>query len=206
MNIERRSIYNDKIEVRESEEGGFLIEGIAALVDKDNDMGWYIERVERGAFETRLNDDVRFLINHDPNLILARTKSGTGELFTDNNGNLCYRYRTPNRSYANDLADAIRSGDIDQSSYAFTIDSEAWSVRDDGKEVRTIKRYKQLYDVSPVTYPADPDTNVAKRSFDAHKENIIKNEVSSDLINEDQHKLYKIQAEQRNRRLQMLNY
>lgn len=170
MNIEKRTITNKNIEVREAEEGGYVIEGIAAMVDKDNDMGWYVERIERGAFDGRLNDDVRFLINHDPNLILARTKSGTGELFTDNDGNLCYRYTTPNRTYAKDLADAIRSGDIDQSSYAFTIDDQEWEERADGKEVRTIKKYARLYDVSPVTYPADPDTSVAKRSYEMTKQ------------------------------------
>jgi len=170
MNIEKRTITSTNIEVREAEEGGYVIEGIAAMVDKDNDMGWYIERIERGAFDGRLNDDVRFLINHDPNLILARTKSGTGELFTDNDGNLCYRYTTPNRTYAKDLADAIRSGDIDQSSYAFTIDEQDWQERADGKEVRTIKKYARLYDVSPVTYPADPDTSVAKRSYEMTKQ------------------------------------
>jgi len=170
MNIEKRTITSTNIEVREAEEGGYVIEGIAAMVDKDNDMGWYIERIERGAFDGRLNDDVRFLINHDPNLILARTKSGTGELFTDDIGNLCYRYTTPNRTYAKDLADAIRSGDIDQSSYAFTIDEQDWQERADGKEVRTIKKYARLYDVSPVTYPADPDTSVAKRSYEMTKQ------------------------------------
>jgi HK97 family phage prohead protease len=170
MNIEKRTITSTNIEVREAEEGGYVIEGIAAMVGKDNDMGWYIERIEPGAFDGRLNDDVRFLINHDPNLILARTKSGTGELFTDDNGNLCYRYTTPNRTYAKDLADAIRSGDIDQSSYAFTIDEQDWEERADGKEVRTIKKYARLYDVSPVTYPADPDTSVAKRSYEMTKQ------------------------------------
>ena len=164
MEKEIRYTLDKNVEVRENDNGGYVIEGVAALVNKDNDMGWYIERIEQGAFDERLNDDVRFLYNHDANMILARTKSGTGELFLDDAGNLNYRYVTPNRSYAKDLADAIRSGDIDQSSYAFTIDLEDWETREDGREVRTIKKYKRLYDVSPVTYPADPDTSVAKRS------------------------------------------
>ena len=167
MEKEIRYTLDKNVEVRENDNGGYVIEGVAALVNKDNDMGWYIERIEQGAFDGRLNDDVRFLYNHDANMILARTKSGTGELFLDDAGNLNYRYVTPNRTYAKDLADAIRSGDIDQSSYAFTIEDEAWETRSDGKEVRTIKKYKQLFDVSPVTYPADPDTSVAKRSREA---------------------------------------
>lgn len=167
MEKEIRYTLDKNVEVRENDNGGYVIEGVAALVNKDNDMGWYIERIEQGAFDGRLNDDVRFLYNHDANMILARTKSGTGELFLDDAGNLNYRYITPNRTYAKDLADAIRSGDIDQSSYAFTIEDEAWETRSDGKEVRTIKKYKQLFDVSPVTYPADPDTSVAKRSREA---------------------------------------
>ena len=197
MNIEKRTITSTNIEVREADEGGYIIEGIAAMVDKDNDMGWYVERIERGAFDGRLNDDVRFLINHDPNLILARTKSGTGELFTDDNGNLCYRYKTPNRTYAKDLADAIRSGDIDQSSYAFTIEDQEWQNRSDGREVRTIKKYAQLYDVSPVTYPADPDTSVAKRSHDEAMKD-AKKEQKTDEFNE-------LDAKYRDRRLSLIS-
>jgi len=184
MKKETRYTLDNHVEVRETETG-YIIEGIAALVDKDNDMGWFIERIERGAFDGRLQDDVRFLVNHDPNLILARTKSGTGELFLDDSGNLCYRYETPNRTYARDIADAIKSGDIDQSSYAFTIDEDDWSTREDGKEVRSIKRYKQLYDVSPVTYPADPDTTVAKRSHDAIKKDEKPTEEKVFIINRD---------------------
>jgi HK97 family phage prohead protease len=182
MEIEKRYITTENVEVRENESGGYIIEGVAALIEKDNDMGWYIERIERGAFDGRLNDDVRFLVNHDPNLILARTKSGTGELFLDDDGNLNYRYETPNRTYARDIADAIRSGDIDQSSYAFTIEDEVWETRSDGKEVRTIKKYKRLFDVSPVTYPADPDTSVAKRSHEALKQEDKKEEKENKFI------------------------
>jgi uncharacterized protein len=182
MEIEKRYITTENVEVRENESGGYIIEGVAALIEKDNDMGWYIERIERGAFDGRLNDDVRFLVNHDPNLILARTKSGTGELFLDDDGNLNYRYETPNRTYARDIADAIRSGDIDQSSYAFTIEDEVWETRSDGKEVRTIKKYKRLFDVSPVTYPADPDTSVAKRSHEALKQEDKKDEKENKFI------------------------
>lgn len=186
MEKEIRYTLDKNVEVRENDNGGYVIEGVAALVNKDNDMGWYIERIEQGAFDERLNDDVRFLYNHDANMILARTKSGTGELFLDDAGNLNYRYVTPNRTYAKDLADAIRSGDIDQSSYAFTIDDEVWETRSDGKEVRTIKKYKQLYDVSPVTYPADPDTSVAKRSREAlNQENKKEDKENKFIINRD---------------------
>jgi HK97 family phage prohead protease len=83
---------------------------------------------------------VRALINHDPNLVLARTKSKTLDLFTDKKGNLAYKFKTPNRSYAKDLEDAVKSGDIDQSSFAFRVAEEKWEWRDDNEDLKKDRR------------------------------------------------------------------
>jgi phage head maturation protease len=81
-----------------------------------------------------------------------------------------YSYKTPDRTYAKDLQDAIRTGDVTGSSFGFSIEDEEWvwaNKRTDGgkKDLRIIKKLKRLYDVSPVTYPAYQDTSVAKRSM-----------------------------------------
>ena len=55
-------------------------------------------------------------------------------------------------------------GDIDQSSFGFTVDTDKWEERDNIL-VRTISKVRQLFDVSPVTYPAYPDATVALRSL-----------------------------------------
>lgn len=152
---------------RNEDEG--VIKGMAARVGKSYSMGWFEERIEPGAFDDTLGDDVRVLYNHDDNMVLGRTKSGTAKIYLDEDGNLMYEYKTPNRSYAKDLEDAINVGDVDQSSFAFVIEDEEWRSEGD-KEIRSIKKIKRLYDVSPVTYPANPDTSVAKRSYEAIKE------------------------------------
>jgi len=166
MNKEIR-ITTSQLKRAEGEEGEIV--GMAARVGKGYNMGWFEERIEPGAFDNTLGDDVRVLFNHDGNMVLGRTKSGTAKIWTDDEGNLMYSYKTPNRSYAKDLEDAIRTGDVDQSSFAFVIEDDEWKT-EEGKEVRVIKKIGQLYDVSPVTYPANPDTSVAKRSYEAIKE------------------------------------
>lgn len=163
---ERRHITH-KVEYRADDEGS-TIEGVAAVVNKRTDLGYFEEEIMPGAFDNVMNDDVRALFNHDPNFPLARSVDGQGtlKLSIDDNGDLRYSYKTPNRTYAKDLDDAIRSGDVSQSSFAFSIEEETWIERDGKPELRQINKVKRLYDVSPVTYPAYQDTSVAKRSFD----------------------------------------
>lgn len=174
---ERRYFEPQITEIRAEDKGSGLVEGIAAVVGVETDMRWYNEKIERGAFDDVMNDDVAALFNHDPNFVLARSKEGKGtlELFLNNNGDLGYRYITPERSYARDLLDAIKSGDISKSSFAFTIESEEWvfATKENGMDMdlRIIKKLSRLFDVSPVTYPAYPSTDVAARSLKKHKPN-----------------------------------
>lgn len=151
-----------------------VIEGYAAVFNKRADLYWFKEEILPGAFDDVLNDDVRCLFNHNPNYILARSKDGKGTLTLsiDNKG-LKYSYSTPNRSYAKDLEDAIESGDVTQSSFAFQASEVIWhdaTEENDDKELRQIKKISKIYDVSPVTYPAYHDAEVAKRSYENHKE------------------------------------
>lgn len=168
---ERRFIA-PKIEVREDGDNK-EIRGQAAIVDSWTDLGWYEEKLEKGAFDDVLKDDVRALFNHDSNLILARSINGKGtlKLSTTKEGHLSYSYSTPNRSYAKDLEDAIKAGDVSQSSFAFTVKEEKWefATRENKleKDRRTIIKLERLFDVSPVTYPAYQDTTVAARSKEA---------------------------------------
>jgi HK97 family phage prohead protease len=173
-NVERRFL-SPQIEMRE--DGGIkTIEGIAAVVNKNTNLGWFEERVAPGAFDDVLNDDVVALFNHDPNFPLARTTAkgdGKLELFLNENGDLGYRFNIPNTTAGRDLAENIRLEVISKSSFAFTIDKEEWlnANKAEGRDndVRVIKKLKRLYDVSPVTYPAYNDTAVAARSLEKIK-------------------------------------
>jgi HK97 family phage prohead protease len=160
-NIEKRVF-----EIRmDGETESRTVAGYAAVFNKDSqDLGGFTERIASGAFAAALKvSDVRALFNHDPNHILARNTSGTLRLLEDENG-LRYEFDAPNTTLGNDLLEMIRRGDVNQSSFGFTVEDDSWEERD-GKVYRTIKQVKRLYDVSPVTYPAYPDATVAVRSM-----------------------------------------
>lgn len=168
--VERRAI-GEVLEVRASENGKKKIGGYALKWGKRYNMGWFTEEIHRDALKGADLGDVRALLNHDPNFVLGRTTAGTLRLTEDETG-LRYEIDLPDTQAARDLAVSIERGDISQSSWGFTLrvdeDStgDEWK-RDGGKDHRTIKSVRQVFDVSPVTFPANPDTEVAKRSYDA---------------------------------------
>ena len=162
--IERRFTLQP-VETRDQEAGdGRTVEGYAAVFETPYDMGPFIERVERSAFDSALEDsalDVVALFNHDQNQILARTGAGL-ELWTDDTG-LKYRFNLGEQSYAQDLAISIRDGLVSQSSFAFSIESDSWDTTEEGRDRRTIQQVR-LHDISPVVTPASPTTTATIRS------------------------------------------
>ena len=130
------------------------------------DLGGFKERIKQGAFAKTIKDgDVRLLFNHDPNFILARTANGTMTLQEDRKG-LEFTASLPNTTYANDLKESIKRGDISQNSFGFRTINDKWKISDDKNELdeRTLTEVK-LFDVSPVTFPAYPQTSVKVRSI-----------------------------------------
>lgn len=160
-NSERRYI---PTEIRAKEDSRY-IEGYAVVFNKDSEnLGGFIERVDPSALDDVLNDDTVALLNHDQNFVLARNGI-TLKLSKDKTG-IKYGFDAPNTTAGNDLLENVRLGNISKSSFAFTVEKDSWEVKDDGPDVRTILKVKRLYDVSPVTYPAYPDTTVAARSHE----------------------------------------
>jgi uncharacterized protein len=144
------------------------------------------EIVRPGAFTRAIKkkQDVRALFNHDSNFVLGRTKSGTLSLEEDAKG-LLSRITPPDTQAARDLLTSIKRGDVTGMSFAFT-PTRAKKVKqteqngvitiENGGE-RITQRYEgdtlieerelldlDLYDVSPVTYPAYAGTDVDMRS------------------------------------------
>ncbi len=101
--------------------------------------------------------------------MLGRTTSDTLKLSVDERG-LKYELKLGNQSYAKDLAESMRRGDISQSSFAFTIERESWQ-----DDLRTVEEVRGLYDVSVVTVPAYAEASAtirAKESCGCKKEEI----------------------------------
>lgn len=138
------------------------VEGYAALYETPSiDLGGFREVIRRGAFERALrgNADVRALINHDPSLLLGRTRAGTLTLDDDERG-LRATIMLPDTSYARDLVELLKRGDISQMSFAFRVRREQWSRDNTLREVIDV----DLYDVSIVTYPAYEETSAQLRA------------------------------------------
>ncbi len=172
------------IETRMEEGETMNVVGHASVYNTmSEDLGGFREIIAPGAFDDVLENDVRALINHDGNLILARTTSGTLKLSTDEKG-LKYEFDMPETSYGKDLAISMKRGDVTQSSFAFTVENDNWETKD-GMDVRTITKVKRLFDVSPVTYPAYPDADdlvIAKRSLSVYKEKQERLNEEKDLV------------------------
>jgi uncharacterized protein len=175
MKQERRTFTGTVIARSEGENMPKEIGGIAAVINSVTDLGYFEEVIERGAFDNALNKeyDIRCLFNHEAELILGRTKANTCNVFVNADGNLEYTwvpdYENPTHM---SVVRSIMRGDITQSSFAFTIKEQNWSESSKygsmGK--RSITVIEDLYDVSPVTYPAYADTEADARSIVAMRD------------------------------------
>ena len=163
--MEKRSI---NFELRAKPESRTIF-GTATVFNSSYDMGWYDEEMSSDSLNEADMKDVVALFNHDMNMVLARTSSGTLKLNVTGNA-MEYEFEAPNTTLGNDLLEMVKRGDVYQSSFAFTVEAEDWQERSGMKPKRVIRSIKKVYDVSPVTYPANPDTMVAKRSYDATKQ------------------------------------
>lgn len=152
-----------------------IVEGYALRFNKlSNDLGGFVEEISPEALKEADLSDVRCLIDHDSSKVLGRTTSETLELNVDDEG-LYFRCQLPNTTYAKDLYENIRLGNISNCSFGFILDEEdgdSFEKREDGLFKRTLRKIRSLFDVSIVTYPAYNDTDVAPalRSIEAIKE------------------------------------
>jgi HK97 family phage prohead protease len=177
MEIERRDFAfeeENELIVESRADGRAAIIGYAAVYNRLSlDLGGFREEILPGAFDKILNrqrgkGDVVALFNHDSNIVLGRSSSGTLELSSDEKG-LKYVV-TPPVSRA-DVLELIQRRDVRGSSFAFTVEpkNESFRTGEDGKAIRQIREVSGLYDVGPVLNPAYPSTSasVAMRSYEA---------------------------------------
>ena len=157
-----------KLEVRATPDGGATLEGYATVYNYAYDLGGgpsqggFTEIIASGAAAKSAGEaDVRLLVNHD-GIPLARTKSGTMTLQSDDIGLRVSAQLDPSNPMAASLRSAMERGDMDQMSFAFKVIRDSWDAQYD---VRTIHEVK-LYDVSVVTYPASAATVAKIRSED----------------------------------------
>ena len=163
--IERRYLATELRVERRADGQTPKIVGYAVVWDALSVELWgFREKVVKGAFADSLaaGDDVRALWQHDVNWVMGRTKSGTLRLLEDDHG-LAVEIDPPDTEIMRAFITSIERHDVDQMSFAFRATDDRWDIDANEQYVRTVLRAK-LYDVSPVTYPAYPSTEVGLRA------------------------------------------
>lgn len=165
--IERRSLTIGELRVSEGgEDGPPQITGYAAIFDaQSEDLGGFREVIRRGAFAKTIQEaDIRALWNHAPEYPLGRNRAGTLDLEEDDRG-LAFTLIPPDTQYARDLLVSMRRGDVNQMSFGFEAIQDEWTEppAGGGLPIRTLVEVR-LYDVSPVTFPAYPQTSAEVRA------------------------------------------
>lgn len=163
-------------ELRADDAGAQRLIGHAAVFNSlSDDLGGFRELIKPGAFARSLEGepDIRALLNHDTARVLGRTRAGTLKLTEDDAG-LRVEIEPPDTSYARDLMVSVGRGDITQMSFGFMVRAggQEWSEDDEGRITRTLTDL-ELFEVSPVTFPAYPQTDIAARSLEQWRQSAL---------------------------------
>jgi hypothetical protein len=155
---------------RESES---IITGRPIVYGTRTDLGWFDEIIDAGALDNTDLTDVRFLVNHDLSKIpLARSRNNninsTMQLQRNENGlDITARIDIKNNADAAALDSAVKRGDISGMSFMFFVDGEAWEDLESEHPTRHVTAISRVVEVSAVTFPAYPTTEIYARSNEA---------------------------------------
>ena len=171
--LERRS-YSFEIRAEETENGERIITGRPIVYNSRTDLGWFDEIIEDGALDEADLTDIRFLVNHNREMIpLARSRRNNGnstmKLTPDLQGLLIdfVKLDVENNSTSRALYSAVGRGDITGMSFMFSVDDEQWEDLESDHPTRHIKKIGSVVEVSAVTFPAYESTEIYARSKEA---------------------------------------
>lgn len=163
--------FNFEVRAEENEEHGHFLTGRPIVFGQRTDLGWYDEVIERGALDTTDLKDVRFLVNHNTDMIpLARSRNNnensTMQMSVDEDGMVIrVDLDTENNSDAKSLYSAVSRGDVSGMSFMFTVSGDSWEDVDTDHPVRHVRSIRQVMEVSAVTFPAYSQTSIQARGL-----------------------------------------
>lgn len=163
--------FSFEVRAEENEEHGHFLTGRPIVYNSRTDLGWYDEIIESGALDGTDLRDVRFLINHNTDMIpLARSRNNTDnstmQMIVDSDGmGIRVDLDTENNAEAKSLYSAVSRGDISGMSFMFTVDSDAWDDIESEHPTRTIRAIEKVFEVSAVTFPAYEATSITARGL-----------------------------------------
>jgi len=163
--------FNFEVRADRNEEHGSHLTGTPIVFDERTDLGWYDEIIDKDALaETDLRD-VRFLVNHNTDMIpLARSRNNnensTMQLSVGDNGmNIRVDLDTENNADSRALYSAVERGDISGMSFMFSVDRDEWDDLESEHPVRRVLSIGRVFEVSAVTWPAYEATSIQARGL-----------------------------------------
>jgi HK97 family phage prohead protease len=171
QNKDNRTIraFNFNIETREDEENRGILEGRAIVYNSETDLGYFREIIESGALKNTNLKDVRFLVNHNTDMIpLARSRNNnensTMQLIPDDEGlRIRVKLDIENNTDAAALYSAVKRGDVSGMSFMFNVRGEKWEDENTDSPLRRVTDIEQVFEVSAVTFPAYEETDINAR-------------------------------------------
>lgn len=161
--------FSFEIRAEHDEKNGDYIEGRPIVYGSRTDLGYFDEIIENGALVQTDLKDVRFLVNHNTDMIpLARSRNNnansTMQMTVDEKGmHIRVNLDTENNAEAKSLYSAVKRGDISGMSFMFIIEDEEWEGLDTDHPLRRITKIRQVLEVSAVTFPAYEETELSAR-------------------------------------------
>ena len=175
--VELRS-FNFEVRAQQDEERGSYLEGTPIVYEEWTDLGWYDEKIADGALADTDLKDVRFLVNHNTDMIpLARSRNNnensTMQMSVEDGVGMHIRVHldTENNAEAKALYSAVQRGDISGMSFMFLVDGDSWEEIESDHPRRTITEIKKVMEVSAVTFPAYEQTSISTRGLDEALDN-----------------------------------
>ena len=163
--------FDFEVRAEENEEHGHFLTGRPIVYGQRTNLGWYDEIIEHGALDLTDLKDVRFLVNHNTDMIpLARSRNNTEhstmQMTVDSDGMVIRAdVDTENNTDARNLYSAVARGDISGMSYMYTVDSDSWDDVESEHPTRHIRSIKRVWEVSAVTFPAYSQTSIQTRGL-----------------------------------------
>ena len=170
MNEKEMRHFVFEVRAENNEQYGDFITGRPIVYNSRTDIGGFDEIIESGALDNADLRDVRFLVNHNTDMIpLARSRNNnansTMQMSIDSDGmNIRVNLDTENNTDARNLYSAIKRGDIDGMSFMFTVDGDSWDALESEHPTRHINKIGKVFEVSAVTFPAYPETTISARA------------------------------------------
>lgn len=172
MNKTEIRMFDFEVRAEENEEHGHFLSGQPIVYNAQTDLGWYDEIIEDGALADTDLRDVRFLVNHNTDMIpLARSRNNNAnstmqmEVVDGEGMNIRVDLDVENNADARALYSAVTRGDISGMSFMFTVDGDTWEDIDSEHPKRHITDISKVFEVSAVTFPAYEATSIQARGL-----------------------------------------